>query len=129
MRRSPRRCHGLGSSRDRLPWHKSLKATFVSSLGNDSESEDAAAYEAIRAAIETCEKTTALLKAELVGSASEDNELPPAKRRAVERNQAGLRGKSSTYSRGRNYLRSTKKVLTYLCKIRPLRGRSTYLLM
>ena len=28
-----------------------------------------------------------------------------------------------------NYLRSTKKVHTYLCKIRPLRGRSTYLLM
>ena len=41
----------------------------------------------------------------------------------------GLRAKSNTYSRGRNYLRSTKKVLTYLCKIRPLRGRSTYLLM
>ena len=28
----------------------------------------------------------------------------------------GLHVKSSTYSRGRNYLRSTKKVLTYLCK-------------
>ena len=66
---------------------QNLKATFFSSLGNDSESEDAAAAcEAIRAAIDTCEKAAALLKAELVGSTGEDNELP-AKRRPKERNQ------------------------------------------
>ena len=34
-----------------------------------------------------------------------------------------------TLARGGNYLRSTKQVLPYLCKTRPLRGRSTYLLM
>ena len=104
---------------------QSLKATFLSSLGNDSASEDAAADEAIRVAIETCEKATALLKAELVGSDSEDNELPPAKRRAVERNQAasdvsGLASSSSatnpagpgTYTGTPATLLSTKAIHT-----------------
>ena len=69
---------------------QSLKAAFLSSRENASASEDAAAAcEAIRAAIETCENAAALLQAELVGPGSEDNDdIPLAKRRAVERNQA-----------------------------------------
>ena len=104
---------------------QSLKATFHSSLA-EQNSEHAAAYEAIRAAIETCEKAAALLKAELVGSGGEDNDdIPPAKRRAVQRYQAvgvvsGVASSSSatnatgpgTYTGTPSTLLSTKTIHT-----------------
>ena len=55
-----------------------LKAAFVSSMRNDKSSD---VHAAIRAALETCNDTAALLEAELLSSS--DAGQPPVKRRVV----------------------------------------------